>query len=152
MKKITYIIAFILTLSSCEKEVNIPIEYTEPKLVINALFNTDSLWSIEVSESQYIYDTITLPLIDNAEVSITDSDNNTITLTSQGEGIYTSTSEKPVIAIKEARPIVANNLGELNSYMAINIRYPRPALEPIHSPTIAPITLIVTEILSAEKI
>jgi len=97
MKKITYIIAFILTLSSCEKEVNIPIEYTKPKLVINALFNTDSLWSIEVSESQYIYDTITLPLIDNAEVSITDSDNNTITLTNQGEGIYTSASEKPVI-------------------------------------------------------
>ncbi len=82
---------------SCEKEVHIPIEFTKSKLVVNALFNTDSLWNIEISASKYIYDTTEIPLINNAQVTVTNSKNNNIVLTNQGNGIYTSLTEKPEI-------------------------------------------------------
>jgi len=96
MKKTSnIIIILVLFLVACEKEVKIPIEYTTPKLVINALFNTDSLWDVEISASRYIYDTNPIPLIDDAVVIILDSEGNNFELTNQGEGIYTSSTEKP---------------------------------------------------------
>jgi len=80
---------------SCEKEVDIPIEYTDPKLVVNGLFNTDSLWEVEISISQYIYDNSSIPLIDDAQVTITASTGNSFALINQGNGLYTSQVEKP---------------------------------------------------------
>jgi len=97
MKRILYLIFLISILVSCEKEVHIPIEFTKSKLVVNALFNTDSLWNIEISASKYIYDTTEIPLINNAQVTVTNSKNNSLVLTNQGNGIYTSLTEKPEI-------------------------------------------------------
>jgi len=92
-----FLCLFILPLLwvSCEKEVNIPIEYTDPKLVVNGLFNTDSLWEVEISTSQYIYDNSSIPLMDDAQVTITASTGSSFALTNQGNGLYTSQVEKP---------------------------------------------------------
>ncbi|MFH1319199.1 MAG: DUF4249 domain-containing protein [Bacteroidota bacterium] len=95
MKRIVYLILLVLIIISCEKEVDIPIEYTQPKLVVNGLFNTDSLWNIEVSASKYIFDATAIPLINDAQVTVTNSGGNSILLTNQGNGIYTSLTEKP---------------------------------------------------------
>ena len=95
MKKTLFLLLSTGLFLSCEKEVHIPIEYTESKLVVNGLFNNDSLWEVEISASQYIYDNGPIPLIDDASVSITNSAGNTITLLNQSAGIYTSASEKP---------------------------------------------------------
>ena len=95
MREPLFMALLICILTSCEKEVHIPIEYTEPKLVINSLFNTDSLWEVEISASQYIYDFGTIPLINDAAVTINNSTGNTITLVNQGNGLYTSGTEKP---------------------------------------------------------
>ena len=95
MKEPLFLVLLICILTACEKEVHIPIEYTEPKLVVNGLFNTDSLWEVEISASQYIYDSGTIPLINDAAVTITNSTGNTITLLNQGDGLYNSATEKP---------------------------------------------------------
>lgn len=95
MQRLIYFILLISVLVSCEKEVHIPIEYTQPKLVVNGLFNTDSLWDIEVSASKYIYDAAAIPLINDAQVTITNSAGNSILLTNQGNGIYASLTERP---------------------------------------------------------
>lgn len=97
MRLILYIILILTIFIACEKEVYIPIEHTESKLVVNALFNTDSLWSMEISASKYIYDTAPIPLINDAQVMITNSGGTTIQLTNQGDGMYTSLTETPVI-------------------------------------------------------
>ena len=98
MKKITSItILLVLIMTACEKEVKIPIKFTTPKLVVNALFNTDSLWDVEISASRYIYDTNSIPLINDAEVTISDSEGNIFSLTNYGDGNYHSVSEKPEI-------------------------------------------------------
>ena len=97
MKKIYLFSTIVFILFSCTKEVVIPIDQSKAKLVVNGLFNTDSLWKIEVSASRYIYDTTSLPLINDANVTITDQDNNSLQLSNQGQGIYTSNIEKPEI-------------------------------------------------------
>ena len=99
MKKTIIILIFpIFTLISCmETEIEIPIDFPEPKLVVNALFNTDSLWNIELSDCKYIYDTAEIAFVNDALVTISDSQGNVIELTNEGEGIYTSETEKPVV-------------------------------------------------------
>jgi len=95
MRESLFLALLLCILTACEKEVHIPIEYTEPKLVINSLFNTDSVWEVEVSASQYIYDSGTIPLINDAVVTITSSGSGSVSLTNQGNGLYTSATEKP---------------------------------------------------------
>ena len=104
MKKIYLFSTIVFILFSCTKEVVIPIDQSKAKLVVNGLFNTDSLWKIEVSASRYIYDTTSLPLINDANVTITDQDNNSLQLSNQGQGIYTSNIENP----EELKIIIEN--------------------------------------------
>ena len=95
MRRILCLFIMPLIWVSCVKEVDIPIEYTDPKLVVNGLFNTDSLWEVEISISQYIYDNSSIPLIDDAQVTISASTGNSFALINQGNGLYTSQVEKP---------------------------------------------------------
>jgi len=95
MKKSLFFILSICVLLSCEKEVNIPIEFTEPKLVVNGLFNNDSLWEVEISASQYVYTMGLPPLVNDAQVTVRDAIGNSVLLSNQGDGIYTSSTEKP---------------------------------------------------------
>jgi len=97
MKKILYISLVITIFSSCIKEVHIPIENKQSKLVLNGLFNTDSLWNVELSVSKYIYDTAAIELVDDAQVIVSDTKGNSFELLNVGEGEYQSLTEKPII-------------------------------------------------------
>jgi len=97
MKKYLLLTLTTCILFSCEKEVTIPIDYTNPKLVVNSLFNTDSLWEVELSASQYIYDSGIPPLVSDAQVTVKDGSGNTHVLASLGQGIYKSATEMPSI-------------------------------------------------------
>ena len=109
MKKTLFFVLSICVLLSCEKEVNIPIEYTDPKLVVNGLFNNDSLWEVEISASQYIYDNGLPPLVNDAQVRVRDASGNSVALSSQGEGIYTSSTEKPAVGQVYTLEVSHNN-------------------------------------------
>ena len=95
MKKFIIILSSLLLFLSCEKEIDISIDITQPKLVVNGLFFSDSLWKLEISSSKYIYDTGAILLVNDALVTILDSKGNNYTLTNAGKGIYSSLSKKP---------------------------------------------------------
>jgi hypothetical protein len=53
MKPINYILALlVVAITSCEKEINIPIPYEGDKLVINTFINDDSLIYVELTKSE----------------------------------------------------------------------------------------------------
>lgn len=70
-------IVLLAVLGACEKEVSIPVEYTQPKLVANCLLTDGEPFAVEVSRSQYIFDTTDLALLTGASVTLTDGNGNT---------------------------------------------------------------------------
>lgn len=96
MKKILYLLFGLMLLNSCIKEIDIPIAYTDPKLVLNGFFTSDSLWTVQLSASKYIYATGEIPLISDATVEVSDNSGNSFALTSIGNGWYRSETQKPV--------------------------------------------------------
>lgn len=95
MKKILYFLFGLILLNSCIKEIDIPIEYTDPKLVLNGFFTSDSLWNVHLSASKYIYSSGEIPVIPDATIIIMDQDGSNIVLVPQGDGYYRSTTQYP---------------------------------------------------------
>lgn len=96
MKKLFLILSLPIVLSSCEKIIDLPIEYTEPKVVVNSITSPDSLWQVYLSASKYIYETGDIQLIPNAIVSIQEEGGAEFGLTPQGNGMYISDTKKPI--------------------------------------------------------
>lgn len=115
MKKYFFAILIVGILTSCEKEIEFDAETTESRLVVNALFNTDSLWEIELSASKFILDTSTLKLINDAQVSIEGSDGSIIALTNIGNGIYNSATEKPEIGKEYSLEVTHNKYDDVSA-------------------------------------
>lgn len=96
MKKVFYFLFGLILLNSCVKEIDIPIEYTDPKLVLNGFFTTDSLWNVHLSASKYIYASGEIPIVADATINIL-GESDTFQLVPQGDGYYRSTTQKPQI-------------------------------------------------------
>ena len=78
MKKfITYIIV-IGVLCSCEKVIPFTGDVTQPKLVVNSLFDAENPWNVNVSQSLSVIDTGTLSYVENAVVLIKDNQDNIV--------------------------------------------------------------------------
>lgn len=102
MKKIIYILILSLSISSCEDVIEVDLETSEPRLVIDAALN----WVKDTSgNSQFIKLTLTAPFFDSdippatgASVVVTDSFNNTYNFIEDNEtGIYRNNSFVPII-------------------------------------------------------
>ncbi len=78
----------ILMINSCETDVEIPIEYTEPKIVLNAFFGPDDSAKVWLTASKYIYDNSNLKTIEDAQLSVTDIDGNEFPLSHLSDGWY----------------------------------------------------------------
>jgi len=100
IKRIPYIlIAFIgVMLTSCEKDVNLSLPQSKPKLVINSGVTSDSTWKVYIGRTVALFDKTSSNEVDDAEVTIK-SEGETIRLQSEGNGIYTSPL-KPTIGTK----------------------------------------------------
>ena len=105
MKKFVFIISVLFFFFYCEKEINLDIEITKQKLVVNSIFNRDSLWRLDLSTSQDIFKRGgEIRGISDANVVIKDSKNDTIpliasaALSTSGNAVYISTMRsKPKI-------------------------------------------------------
>jgi hypothetical protein len=76
----------------CRKEIPFTAEVTTSKLVVNSLFASDSLWSVEVSKSLSVIDQGTLDNIENATVVISTGSGTPVeTLTHISAGKYVGT-------------------------------------------------------------
>lgn len=98
-KRTTHIIVLLSVLVGfgCEKEIPFDAEVTTPKLVINGLFNADSLWTVHVSRSLSVIDTGDLANVDDADVRIYDGAGTEVAvLHFVDEGIYQAATEVPL--------------------------------------------------------
>lgn len=90
-----FVLMLLGSLTSCEKEIPFDAEVSEPKLVLNSLFTSDSVWKVHVSQSLSVLDTGQLDRVLDAMVTIDDGVGNQVTLQHQGEGIYEAATEMP---------------------------------------------------------
>ncbi len=84
----------MLLLSSCETVVEMELPAHEPKLVVNAVINPDSLFTVEVSPSQNPLSNKAHEPVSNATVQVYQADQHLYTLQHKGNGTY-STDQKP---------------------------------------------------------
>ena len=89
---LTYTIALI-TFCSCEKVIPFTGEVTQPKLVINSLFDAENPWNVFISQSLSVQDTGSLSFVENASVLIKDDQDNLIeSLSYDSKGLYSGSS------------------------------------------------------------
>jgi len=114
MKKIIYIFIISLLIFSCEDVIDVDLNSTEPRLVINASIK----WYKDSSgQSQFIQLTLTAPYFDTnippatgATVFITDSNDNTFDFVeNESTGIYINESFIPEINNTYNLTIIYNN-------------------------------------------
>jgi len=93
MKTCAYIIALFF-LTSCELVVNIDVPYGKDKIVLNTVQMVDSVWTVELTRSNYVLSPIqgTFFPINQAIVTITNPDGSTEQLSDQGKGVYKGAS------------------------------------------------------------
>lgn len=71
MKKLIYIIIILaIALTACEKTLDFPFEYKQPKLVLNCLLSTNQEIEFHVSRSMHILDSKDIVTISDADVII----------------------------------------------------------------------------------
>ena len=81
-------------LMSCQTVVEIELPEHEPKLVVNAVFTPDSLFSVDVSASRSAFSEEAYPPIENATVSLYQGKEHVLDLQHKGNGLYQA-NQKP---------------------------------------------------------
>ena len=95
MKKLLPIIASCFCFS-CELVVDVDVPMENPKITVNALFSSDSIWRVHLHKSKYILDEGVYEPIDNAQVLIKENGNTVEVLNATDFGEYVSASgQKP---------------------------------------------------------
>lgn len=84
----------MLLLWSCQKVVEVELPEHEPKLVVNAVFNTDSLFTVDVSASQSAFSNDTHTPVEDAVVGLYQAEKHLLDLQHKGNGIYQA-DQKP---------------------------------------------------------
>ncbi len=99
MKKIVYNLIFIplfLLLFFCERTLDIDIQTDPPKIAVSALFTSDSLWQLKLSNTAFIFDEVTSSKkITDATVKITNNNTNT-SFTLPNDGTFYRYNKKPI--------------------------------------------------------
>lgn len=93
---ILFLILFVFIIS-CENSFENQFIETENKLVVQGIFNPDSVWYILLSHTLGLLDTSKIQVVENATVLISDEQNKYDTLLYKGEGVYFSPDNKPRI-------------------------------------------------------
>jgi len=92
MKALTNIfttIILIVTLASCEKVIDVDLEESEPKIVIEAVLQEgENGFVVSISKTAHYFDNQPLEKIDNATVMLTDSRNNAYDIPNTSNGEY----------------------------------------------------------------
>lgn len=100
MKKSIYLLllSFVIVLTSCQKVIDIDVSDTEPKLVIEALYDAvTQKVSVNISKTVNVFSaTNSFPVVNGATVKIIDENNLSLTLNEEGEGRYTLENYAPI--------------------------------------------------------
>ncbi len=91
MKKINLIVALVITLSACERIVELEIPSSDPKIVVEGQITSQlEPWEIRLTVSQPYFDQSNLSFVSNAEVSIVGKDGSDVNLIHTDSGYYKS--------------------------------------------------------------
>lgn len=72
MKNLTILLILSIPFLGCEKEIFLDDNDINPQVVVNSIFNTDSTWSILLSESRPLLSNEDLPNITNGKIRLLD--------------------------------------------------------------------------------
>lgn len=82
----------IIALTSCEKVIDIPLNEAEQTLVVEAIIKDDPLDNyVKLSKTGTVYDESDFEEIEEATVTIRDSDGGVFVMSHQGDGLYSNT-------------------------------------------------------------
>jgi hypothetical protein len=95
-----FLILFLMVLFGCELIVDIDVPFDHPQLTLNSFFNPDSLWSANLSLNRHILnDSSSFERVGNGVIVIFNEGQPVDTLIHQGNGLYSSDTEKPEVGI-----------------------------------------------------
>jgi len=87
-KIILSISIFIFVFFSCEKEIDIKLNSSEPRLVIEAFIVKDSLATVRITKSKNYGESNEYPPVDNAFITLSDNNGNIEVLEQNADGEY----------------------------------------------------------------
>ena len=91
MKKINLILALVITLSACERIVELEIPSSDPTIVVEGQITSQlEPWEIRITMSQPYFDQSNISFVSNAEVSIVGTDGSDVNLIHSDSGHYKS--------------------------------------------------------------
>jgi len=90
MKNLAYFILLITGLVACEKEINIDLNSSDTKVVIEAEINNRNQSWVKISKTLNFSQSNNFPNVENATVTIADDAGNSTQLTHTANGVYTS--------------------------------------------------------------
>lgn len=122
MKKIIIIsVAVILTLSSCEKKLDIDLPEGQKHIVVNGIINPENLIEVRLSKSQNILDNDDIQNLTDAEIKLYKNDEFVEILIHTDTGLYTSSVFPEINADYK----LTVDYPGLNSVSAVNtLKYP----------------------------
>ncbi len=95
MKNIIVIIIAAITLTSCEKTVQLPYKNNQSRIVIEGnITNEDGPYFVKITKSARLQGTSDYTTIDDAIVTISDNSGNSEVLTATGGGVYRTATLK----------------------------------------------------------
>jgi hypothetical protein len=84
-----------LLLSGCETVVNVDLPEEPSQIVVNSLFNPDTIWMAHISRSQGILESGPLEIIPNATVEVWSNNTRIASLPHVGNGFYKAANQYP---------------------------------------------------------
>lgn len=118
---------FMLAFSSCEKVIDIDLNDTEQKVVIEGtILRGDTIQRVRITKTQNFDESTLAPTIDNALVTVVDNLGNSATFSSVGNGWYELTAYPGV----EGRTYTLSAVVEGNTYYGSSTM---PVYEPLDS-------------------
>jgi len=88
INNILILISLLLIIVSCEKVIDLDLNESNPKPVFESYIENDSTCYVKATLTSSYYDNSTSPVIPNATISLSDQNNQSETLTYEGQGIY----------------------------------------------------------------
>ena len=96
-----YCCLLALCFTACETTVEVDIPQNPTQWTVNALFNPDSVWQVELTENRYILDTARFASVANARVQVLQNGQTVLELDYQGDEPFSGNS---IYRAKDSRP------------------------------------------------
>ena len=112
------LLCIALLFCACETAVEIDVPRNPSQLTVNALFNPDSVWRVELTENRYILDNAPFAAVPDAEVRITQQGQPVASLRYQGgnyfgNSIYVAEDSRPRAGEAYTLEVTHSTLGNL---------------------------------------